>query len=76
MALADLAVRDKQTQPIDEDLLIYVIEALDAELKRKGADFTPRKMAEMAAFLYDQAKEAGQRDRSMVARLVRMQGEL
>ena len=72
IASRELPSRSTEPAPLDRDLLIYVMEALDIELKKRGKPLSPRKHAELVALFYEYCQETGKRDSSIVARMVRI----
>ena len=66
IACADLA------GAINEELLCEALEAVEEERRRWDCAVSPRKLAEIAIFLYAEWRQPERRDRSMAARLVKI----
>lgn len=56
----------------DRELLIFVIETIDSELKKRGRKLPSHKYAEMVALSYEFCHRTGQRDSSIVERLLKI----
>jgi transcriptional regulator with XRE-family HTH domain len=72
MLFRDLTPKNEQIIQIDHDLVIYVIEALDAELKKRKRQLPIRKYAELVALFYELCQQTGQRDASIMGRLLKI----
>jgi transcriptional regulator with XRE-family HTH domain len=57
---------------LNRDLLVYVIEALDLELKKRKRQLPIQKYAELVVLFYEFCQESGRRDSSIVGRLLKI----
>lgn len=58
--------------PMDLDLLTFVIETIDSELKKRGLKLPSRKYAEAIVLSYEFCHRTGERNSNMVGRLLRI----
>ena len=67
-----LSQNDRAVTPLDPELLVFVIETIDKELKQRGKKLPSRKYAELVAICYDFCHKTGQRDSETIERFLKI----
>jgi transcriptional regulator with XRE-family HTH domain len=70
MLLADMAEVRNPSPALDRELLFYVMDVVDQELKRRKLSLPNRKFAELVSVFYEVCLETGKRDPSIVERIL------
>ena len=67
-----LRVPAKEIIPWDRELLIFVIETINAKRRKRGRKLTDRKYATLVAQCYDECLRSGRRDPDMMEQLLKI----